>query len=280
VSEYFTALIDYRFLQDAVITGILASIACGIVGTYVVARRISYIGGAVAHSVLGGLGIAYYLMVVFQWDGLRPLYGAIAAALIAAVVIGLISQKARGREDTIIGAIWAIGMAVGILFMSRTPGYNQNLMSYLFGNILMVRPDDLWLIGILDIVVLALGLGFYRQLTAVCFDEEFARLRGVRVELFYLLLLGMTALTVVILVTVVGIILVIALLTLPAAIANIFSNKMRPIMLMATIISIVFTFLGMAVSYGPDFPPGATIILLLGIFYLLASATGVLIRKS
>jgi zinc transport system permease protein len=195
--------------------------------------------------------------------------GAVTAALVAALIIGVVSMRAREREDTVIGAIWAIGMAIGILFISRTPGYNEDLMSYLFGNILLVRGSDLWLIGLLDAAILVLSIGLYSQLQAVCFDEEFARLRGLQVELYYLLLLGLTALTVVLLVSVVGIVLVIALLTLPVAIAGRFTSSLRTTMVVAAVLSICFTTLGLAVSYGPDLPSGATTIVIAGIAYLV-----------
>jgi len=185
-TEFFDALVNHAFMRYALFTGLLAGIACGIVGTYVVARRITYIAGGIAHAVLGGMGIAFYLSVVHGWTRLHPLHGAIVAALLAAVIIGFVSLRARQREDTVIGALWAVGMAVGILFISWTPGYNENLMSYLFGNILMVSAGDLWLLGILDVVVVGVALLFYNQLQAVCFDEEFARIRGVNVEFFYI----------------------------------------------------------------------------------------------
>lgn len=267
--EFFKALIEYKFLQNALLVGVLASIACGIIGTYIVTRRITYIGGGIAHSVLAGMGAGYYFSVIYSWNNFQPIYGAIIAALAAAVIIGFISLRARQREDTIIGAIWAVGMAIGILFISKTPGYNQDLMSYLFGNILMVTPADIWLILGLDILIVGFGLLFYKQFVAVCFDEEFARVRGVNVEFYYLLLLCLTALTVVILVTVVGIIMVIALLTLPVAVAGYFSRTMWQMMILAAIFSIIFTVFGMAISYGPDLPAGATIIILAGAAYLL-----------
>jgi zinc transport system permease protein len=238
-------------------------------GTYVVARRITYIAGGIAHCVLGGMGAALYLQKTYGWSGLHPLYGALVAALLAAVVIGLVSLKARQREDTVIGALWAVGMAVGILFISQTPGYNENLMSYLFGNILMVTADQLWLIVGLDVLVVAAGLVFYNQFQAVCFDEEFARLRGVPVEFFYLLLLCLTALTVVLLVSVVGVIMVIALLTLPVAIANFFVRTLWQIMFLGTLLSMLFTSGGLVLSYRPNLPAGATIIILAGTVYLL-----------
>ena len=268
MTEFFSAVARYDFLQYAVITGLLASVACGVVGSYVVTRRISYVAGAISHFVLGGMGAARYLNVVHGWSFLQPLHGAMISALMAAVIIGLVSLKAREREDTAIGALWAIGMAAGILFISQTPGYNQDLMSYLFGNILMVSIGDIYLIAALDALVILIGLLFYNQLLAVCFDEEFARLRGVNVELFYLLLLCLTALTVVILVNVVGTVMVIALITLPAAVAGHFTNTLWRMMLLATVLSMAFTIIGLGVSYGPNLPAGATIIIVAGIIYI------------
>lgn len=268
MAEFLTDLQQQTFLQYALLTGILASIACGIIGSYVVTRRITYIAGGIAHSVLAGMGAARYCESVYRWEWLHPLYGAVVAALIAAIIIGLVSLRARQREDTVISALWAIGMAVGILFILRTPGYNEDLMSYLFGNILMVTSDDLWLIGGLDALVVIVGLLFYNQLLAVCFDEEFARLRGIRVEFYYLLLLCLTALTVVLLVTVVGIVMVIALLTLPAAVAGQFSRRLWQMMALSALFTILFTTAGLAFSYGPNLPAGATTIVLAGGVYL------------
>jgi len=267
--EFLGAVARYGFLQNALLAGVLAGVACGVVGSFVVVRRITAIAGAIAHCVLAGLGVARWLQVVHGVAWAHPMIGAVAAALVASLIIGVVSLKAREREDTIIGAIWAIGMAVGILFISRTPGYNEDLMSYLFGNILLVRGSDLWLIGLLDVAILLLCIGLYSQLQAVCFDEEFARLRGLHVELYYLLLLGLTALTVVLLVSVVGIVLVIALLTLPVAIAGHFTSSLRNTMALASLLSIGFTTLGLAASYGPDLPSGATTIVIAGIAYLM-----------
>ncbi|MHC5037430.1 MAG: metal ABC transporter permease [Planctomycetota bacterium] len=276
--EFVDALIQHRFLQFAVLTGLLASVACGIVGTFVVTRRITYIAGGIAHCVLGGLGAARYFQVEHGWAWLHPMIGAVVAALLAALIIGVIRLRGTEREDTIIGALWAVGMAVGILFITHTRGYSEDLMSYLFGNILMVSSRDLWLIAGLDVLVVGAGLLFYHPLQAVCFDEEFARLRGLRVELYYLLLLGLTALTVVLLTTVVGIVMVIALLTLPAAVAGHFARAMWQMMALATGLTAVITLTGLAVSYGPGLPAGATIILLAGAVYLFA-ILGTALRK-
>lgn len=267
--EFFHALPRYEFLQIALLSGVLASVACGVIGSYVVVRRISYMAGGIAHCVLGGMGAARYLAVVHGWTWLHPLYGAVAAALLAAVIIGLVSLRAKQREDTAIGALWAIGMALGVLFIARTPGYQVELMSYLFGNILMVTRDSLWLLVGLDAAVIGVGLLFYNQLQAVCFDDEFARLRGVNVELYYILLLCLTALTVVLLVSVVGIVMVIALLTLPAAIAGHFCKTLAQMMFGSAVLSVLLIAAGLAVSYGPDLPPGATTIVLAGAVYLL-----------
>ncbi len=276
--EFFQAVREFSFLQVALLAGVLASVACGVVGSYVVVRRISFVAGGIAHCVLGGMGAARYLAVVHGWEmyepfrgwqPLHPLYGAITAALLAAVIIGLVSMRGGQREDTVIGALWAIGMATGVLFIARTPGYQEELMSYLFGNILMVAQQDLWLLALLDIVIVGVGLLFYNQLQAVCFDEEFARLRGLRVELYYILLLCLTALTVVLLISVVGIVMVIALLTLPVAVAGYFCRTLWQLMLVSSLLSMVFTSAGLALSYGPDLPAGATTIVLAGAVYVL-----------
>jgi zinc transport system permease protein len=267
--EFLHAVLEYQFLRHALVAGTLAGVACGVVGSYVVVRRITYIAGAIAHCVLAGLGLARWLKVVHGWP-VSPAHGAAVAAVAAALTIGIVSLRAREREDTIIGAVWAIGMAVGILFIAVTPGYHEDLMSYLFGNILLIGGRDLWAMAILDIVILVLALGLYPQLEAVCFDEEFARLRGLKVELYVLVLLVLTALTVVLLVSVVGIVLVIALLTLPAAIAGQFTTTLRGMMALASLLAVSFTTAGLAVSYSPDLPAGATTIVIAGGAYLVS----------
>jgi zinc transport system permease protein len=268
MSEFLEAVANYRFMQYALLTGLLAGVACGVVGTYVVVRRIGYIAGGISHCVLGGMGAANYLIRVHGWTWLHPLHGAAAAAILAALIIGVVSLRAKEREDTVIGAIWAIGMAAGVLFIARTPGYNQDLMSYLFGNILFVSGRDLVLIAVLDVVVVGVGLLLFNQFQAVCFDEEFARVRGLPVDALYLLLLCLTALTVVLLTTVVGIIMVIALLTLPVAVAGYFSRSLWRIMVLSSIFTVLFCTAGLALSYAPDYPAGATIIMLAGAAYL------------
>lgn len=261
---FFSTLFSEDFLQNALLGGLLASIGCGIMGSYVVVKRISFLAGGISHTALGGMGVAYFF-------GQLPIYGALAAAILAALFIGWASLRRSQYEDTLIGAFWAIGMAVGILFISRTPGYNVDLMSYLFGNILLVRAADLYLMAALDVVIVLATLAFYNQFLAVCFDARFARLRGVPVDFFYLLLLCLVALTVVLLIQVVGLILVIALLTLPAAIAVQYAQSLQRIMLLATLFGMVFSVFGLFIAYQFDLPAGATIILLAGSVYLIAT---------
>jgi zinc transport system permease protein len=261
---FLDALLRHEFLQLALIGGLLASVGCGLIGPYVVVKRIGYMAGGIAHCVLGGMGLAYYL-------GYPPIHGALAAAVAAALAIGWISLRWRQHEDMAIGALWACGMAAGIVLLARTPGYTVDLLGYLFGNILLVSPHELWFMLGLDVVlVLLIGL-FYRQFLAVCFDEEFARLRGVRVTFFYLLLLVMVALTVVLLLQVVGLILVIALISLPAAIAGQWVRSLAAMMLLSALVGVVVTTGGLALSYGPDLPSGAVMVLLSGALFLLSS---------
>jgi len=279
VHNFLTDLARFDFLQYALVTGVLASVACGIIGTYVVVRRISYIAGGISHSVLGGMGAALFFQKVHGWEWLTPLHGAVAAALVTALIIGVVGLRAKEREDTVIGALWAVGMAVGILFISRTPGYNADLMSYLFGNILLVSESDLWLMAGLDLLVVAAGVLFYNRFLAVCFDDEFARVAGLKVEVFYLALLCLTALTVVVLVTVVGIVMVIALLTLPVAIAGFFSRSLWQMMALSAALSMVFTTAGLVVSYEPNYPAGATTIMICATVYLVVVVGQALLKR-
>jgi zinc transport system permease protein len=276
--EFVHDLSRFAFLRHALLAGLLASVACGIVGSYVTVRRTVSIAGAIAHSTLGGMGVALYLNRRHGWSALTPLHGAIVAALVAAFAIGLLTRYGKQREDTVLSAVWSIGMAVGLLFISRTDGYSQDLMSYLFGNILMVRGADLWLIALLDVVVAGLSLLLHHKLQALCFDEEFARLRGIRTGLLTMVLLGLTALTVVVLVQIVGIVMVIALLALPAATAAHLTRRLGHMMVVSVGLSMICTTGGLVVSYRPDLPAGPTIILVAGIVYLI-TLNGALIHR-
>ncbi len=279
MNEFVSDLVRLPFLQYALAAAVLASLGSGIIGSFITVRRIGYIAGAISHTVLGGMGLARYLQVVWKVSWLEPIHGAIAFAVLAALITGFVTLYSRERSDTVLGAIWAIGMAVGILFIFATPGYNEDLMSYLFGNILMIAPGDLLLMGGLDLLILTLTLLFYNQLLTLSFDEEFARLRGVRTDRLYLLLLLLTSLTIVVLVQVVGLVLVIALLTLPAAAADHLTKRLWQMMIVATGISLLVTAGGLALSYRPNLPAGATIIVLSGLIYLLVVAGKAVWRK-
>ncbi|MBA1146290.1 metal ABC transporter permease [Ectothiorhodospiraceae bacterium WFHF3C12] len=263
--SFLGALSEHGFLQLALLGGVLASIGCGLIGPYVVVRRIGYLAGGIAHASMGGMGVAYYY-------GHEPLIGALVSAVLAAMAVGWVSLRWSEQEDMLIGALWAVGMAVGILFMSQASGYNVDLMSYLFGNILMVTGADLYLMLGLDALMLGLIALFYKQFQAVCFDEEFARLRGVPVTAFYLLLLGMVALAIVLLIQVVGLILVIALITLPAAMAGHWMRSLLGMMLLSALVAVVATSGGLAAAFAPDLPAGATIVLITAALYLLSLA--------
>ena len=267
--EFLEHLGRYPFLQYAVAAGALASVASGIVGTYVVTRRRTYIAGAISHCVLGGMGAARYLQLRHGVAWLSPLVGATLAALAAALIIALVTLYGRQREDTVLSAVWAVGMAVGISFIAATPGYNEDLMSYLFGNILMVGRRDLWLMGGLNVAVVSVTVLFYNRFLVISFHEELACMRGISVPFYSTLLLVLTALTVVLLVQVVGIVMVIALLTLPAATASHLVQRLPYVMVTAIVLSMLFTVGGIAISYGPELPAGATIVELAGGTYLL-----------
>src|SRR5271157_1065419 len=269
MTDFLDALFspDVPVIRYALIAGLLSSVALGTIGTYVITRRISYIAGAISHSVLGGIGAALYLQVVWHCRWCDPMFGAVAAALISALLIGGVSLRAKQREDTMIGAIWSVGMAIGLLFFAKTPGY-ADPMSYLFGDILLLTRGDLVCVLALDALVIVLGVVFYNKFLAICFDQEFAQLRGVRVNLYYLLLLCLTALTIVILIRVVGIVLVIALLTLPAAVAGSFSRQLWQMMLVAIIACVIFTVVGLAVSFQTGLPCGPVIVMLAAATYL------------
>ncbi len=271
--DFFNVLLQNSFLQHAMLAGVLASLGCGVIGTFVVVKRIGYLVGGIAHTVFGGVGVALYFG--------QPLFlGAIVAALCSALLIGWISLRWRHHEDTLISAVWVVGMGIGVLFIALTPGYNNNVMSYLFGNILLISTDDIWLMAILDLLIVGIVALFYRHFLLVAFDEEFARLRGIPTTAVYLLLLCLVALTVVLLVKVVGLILVIALLALPAATCAHYSHSVYRIMLGACVLGTIFTSGGIICSYQLDFPAGATIVIFAGTVFFVSSIFSAIRGKS
>ena len=212
--------LQFDFMRNALWAGLLVSIACGIIGTFVVINRLVFISGGIAHAAYGGIGLGYF----FQFN---PMLGAILFSLVSALAMGLVQRKTRQRADTIIGVMWAVGMAIGIIFVDLTEGYKADLMSYLFGSILAVPKSDLVIMLLLDLIIVALVILFYKELLAISFDETFATVANVPVDAIYLTLMCAIALTVVMMMRVVGLILVIALLTMPAAIAGQWVKEMK-----------------------------------------------------
>lgn len=263
--EFVHALAEHAFLQYAVLGSLLAAVGCGVIGPFVVVQRMSYLAGGIAHSVLGGMGIAYFL-------GRDPLGGALAAAVLAALVIGGARRLAGHDRDTMISAVWAVGMAVGVLFMSQAPGYGTDLLGYLFGDILLIDPRKLRFLAALDAVAVLVLLAGYRAFLAVAFDEEFARVRGLRAGWWESAFLVLVALLVVVLVQVVGLILLIALLTLPAAMAGQHVRTLPAMIPVATILGAALSMGGLVTAYRFDLPAGATIILWVAMAYLVSSA--------
>ncbi|MCJ7825901.1 MAG: metal ABC transporter permease, partial [Anaerolineales bacterium] len=200
--------LQYGFMRNALAAGVLVSIACGIIGTYVVINRIVFLSGGIAHTAYGGIGLGYLL-------GINPVIGAIVFSLISALGMGIVHRRTKERSDTIIGIMWAVGMALGIIFLDLSPGYKADLMSYLFGSILAVASSDLIIMFILNIIIVTIVVLYYRELQAISFDETFAFVVNVPVDRLYLLLIAMVALTVVMTMRIVGLIMVIALLTIP-----------------------------------------------------------------
>ena len=253
--------LQYDFIQNALIAGILVSLAVGIIGSLVVVNKITFLAGGIAHSSYGGIGLAIFL-------GLPVLFGATVFAVLTAVIIATITLQNRNRIDAIIGIMWASGMAIGIIFVDMTPGYNVDLMSYLFGSIIAVSSEDIMYLSILDVFIVTLVVFFYKQILAVSYDSEFASLRGINIKFFYTLILILAALCVVAAIKVVGLILVIALLTIPTYLAEIFVKKLSSMMILSSILATFFTLIGLIISYFYDISSGASIIIV-GVFTLL-----------
>lgn len=268
--SFFEALFASPILQMAILASIGASFASGIIGSYVVVKRIVSISGSIAHSVLSGLGAALWLQRVQGMQWVLPLYGAFIAGVISALIIGWVHLYYREREDAIIAMIWSVGMAIGVIFVSQVPGFNVELMNFLLGNVLWVSASDLFVLGVLDLLILAIVIIFHKRFLAICFDERQAQLQGIQVGPIYLLLLVLIALSVVLLINVVGIILVLSMLALPASIASSFTYRLSRMMLIAVLLNIAFSIGGMAIAYRLDWPVGATIALFSGLIYLMS----------
>ena len=274
MTAFFHDMADNPFLLTGLLAGLLASLACGVIGPYVVTRRIVFLGGAIAHIAVGGIGASIFVAARFPeaLGGWRPLHGAAVAAVLSAVVLAVAHHRAGEKIDTLIGALWAIGMAIGILLIKFTPGYQTELMSYLFGNIVYVSWENVWLMAGLDALILIVALLYHKRLLAICLDAEQAELQGIDVLGTHTVLLILVALTVICLTQVVGLILVIALLSLPAATAAHHVSRLASMIWISTLLAILFTTLPRIAVYGTRISPEPAIVLTAGAAYLLSAA--------
>lgn len=260
MSSFFQELFQSDFLRNALIAGFLTSIACGIVGALTVVNRLAYAAGGIAHSSLGGIGVALLL-------GFSPIWGALFASLLAALIVSWITLKYQEKSDTAISAVWSLGMAIGILCIYQVDGYTVDPMTYLFGNILLVPHRDLILVALLDLLVVATVVILYRPLLIISFDRELAKIRGLPVEVLHIVMMLLLALTITALIQVVGLLMMIALLTLPAAIASRVTKSLSTMMIAGALIGIFSTFFGLLLSWWIDLPSGAIIIIFITLLY-------------
>lgn len=262
--EQLSTIFSYEFMRNALIASFWISLATGIIGTLVVLNRIVSLSGGIAHAAYGGVGISYFLSQ-------DPMIGALLFSTASALIMGVAKRKSKSGADTLIGVMWSIGMAIGIIFISLTPGYKANLMSYLFGSILAVSGTDLRLMALIAFLVLGFVFFTYRSLLAISYDKTFSTVRNIPVNLLYLTMLVLIGLTVVVAMRMVGLILVIALLSIPPAIALNHFKDVRLIMLVSVVLSFVMCFLGLVISFQTNIQAGPVIILLASAIFLISS---------
>ena len=281
MNDFFNALVNpaVPFIRYALIAGIISSITFGIIGSFVIVKRMSYIAGAVSHSVLGGIGLALFLSTVKNLTFVTPMVGAFVFAVFAGLIISYAVIVGKERLDTVIGTVWAIGMSIGLLFISITPGYIDP-MSYLFGNILLISRNDLLVISIMNIVIIAISVLIYNQLLSIAFDEEFARIRGLKTSLFQIMLILLISMTVLLLITIVGIVMVIALLTIPPAISGLFARRLKGIIHLSIILCAFFMTSGLFTSYILELPTSSVIVVFAGLTYILSLVILKIIKRN
>ncbi|MCK5339155.1 MAG: metal ABC transporter permease [Bacteroidales bacterium] len=265
-------LLTYDFFRNALLAAVLAAVSCGIIGTYIVSKRIVFISGGITHASFGGIGMGYFF-------GINPILGAAVFAVLSALGIEYASRKTDVREDSAIAILWALGMAIGVIFVYMTPGYAPNLLSYLFGNILTVGSTDLFLLLGLCVIILIFFALQFKNILYIAFDEEYARARRLPVNLIKYIMISLVALTIVFNIRVVGIILVISLLTIPQTIANMFVKRFFNIMVLSVLIALLGTVSGLILSYLFDIPSGAAIIFFLVILFFIARLMRWIIKK-
>lgn len=260
--QFIQDIFEYRFLLNAVLACILSGISCGIIGTYIVSRRLVFLSGGITHSSFGGIGLAYYF-------GQNPILGALIFSVISAVSMEALVHKGKVREDSAIGILWSLGMAVGIIFVAMTPGYAPNLMSFLFGNILTITNADIMATLILDVILLAVVILFFRPILYIAFDREYARTQKAPVKFISYLMMVLVAVTIVLSIRLVGIVLLISLLTIPPVIAGSFTSSFKKIMLISVPVAAIGTFLGVFISYRTNIPSGASTIIVLAALLII-----------
>ncbi len=265
-------ILEYQFLQNALIAAILVSISAGIAGTYITSRRLVFLSGGITHASFGGIGIAYFL-------GINPIIGATIFSVLSALGIEALSHRKGIREDSAIGILWALGMATGIIFIFLTPGYAPNLMSFLFGSILTVTKSDLMLLLILDLVLILVFLLYSKTIIYVSFDSAFAQTQKIRVKTINLLLLTLMSVAIVLSIRAVGIVLLISLFTIPPSTANLFSNRFNRIIIWSILISLIGTIIGLIISYRVNIPSGAAIIIVFVLIFGFVKLLAVLITE-
>ena len=265
-------LFEYSFVMRSLLGALFASITAGLAGTYIVSRRLVFLSGGITHASFGGIGLGYYL-------GINPVVGAAIFGLGSALGMEYMSARGRMREDSAIGILWALGMAVGIIFIYLTPGYAPNLMSYLFGSILTVTNGDLIALGIISVVLIVYTALFYRTLLYISFDENYARTFTRHTDLFKYISVGLTGLVIVLNIRMAGVIMIIALLTIPANIIMLFTRKYLRIIVLSTVVSFLSISTGFAVSWFTNLPTGATIVTVMVLFWLVARAARSLKRS-
>lgn len=256
------AILNYNFMQHALIASILASIICGIMGTIIVEKGMVSLSSGIGHASFGGIGAGYFL-------GIEPIIGGFIFAIITSLSVGQIQRKTRANAGTIVSMFWSAGMALGILFIALTPGYPPDMTSYLFGDILTVNKTYIWIMGSLTILVVVVIMFYFEYWKLYLFDEDYARIMGINTKVFEIVLYILIALSVVTLIKVVGIILSIALLSVPPAISKLFTNRLQSMMILSGILGLVFTVFGLTISYYLNIPSGASIILLGTIVYFI-----------
>ena len=265
-------IFEYSFVVRSILGALFASITAGLAGTYIVSRRLVFLSGGITHASFGGIGLGYYL-------GINPVVGAAVFGLGSAMGMEYLSARGKMREDSAIGILWALGMAVGIIFVYLTPGYAPNLMSYLFGSILTVTYGDLVALGLISLVLIIYTALFYRTLLYISFDENYARTFTRHVDLFKYISVGLTGLAIVLNIRMAGVIMIIALLTIPANIIMLFTRKYFRIIVLSTAVSFVAISAGFAISWFTNLPTGATIVTVLVLFWLVARAVRAAFRK-